>query len=103
MINVEIRKERTSMELLEKGITKLNQVTRGWIADMKARFKSISEHIRRRIRCIIWKQWKTCKHRYKCLIKFWVSKEKARRTSYSRASCWHNFMSMVVNVAISNE
>ena len=93
---------------LDERIIKLNQVIRGWInyfrvADMKVWLKSISEHLRRRIRCTIWKQWKTCEHRYKCLIKLGVSKEKARRTSYSRASYWHNSMSIVVSVAISNE
>ncbi len=89
-------------------ITKLNQVIRGWInyfriADMRVYMRSIGEHLRRRIRCVIWKQWKTCEHRYKCLLKLGVSKEKARRTSYSRASYWHNSKSIVINVAISNE
>ena len=93
---------------LDERIIKLNQVIRGWInyfriADMKTHMSSISEHLRRRIRCIIWKQWKTCEHRYKCLLKLGVSREKARRTSYSRASYWHNSMSIVVSVAISNE
>ncbi len=93
---------------LDERITKLNQVIRGWInyfriADMKVCMRGISEHLRRRIRCIIWKQWKTCEHRYKCLLKLGVSREKARRTSYSRASYWHNSMSIVVSVAISNE
>lgn len=93
---------------LSDRIIKLNQVVRGWInyfriADMKTHMSNISEHLRRRIRCIIWKQWKTCEHRYKCLLKLGVSKEKARRTSYSRASYWHNSMSIVVSVAISNE
>ena len=93
---------------LGERIIKLNQVIRGWInyfriADMKAGLKSISEHLRRRIRCVIWKQWKTCEHRYKSLLKLGVSREKARRTSYSRASYWHNSMSIVVNVAISND
>ena len=93
---------------LDERIVKLNQVIRGWInyfriADMKTYMNNISEHLRRRIRCIIWKQWKTCEHRYKCLLKLGVSRNKARRTSYSRASYWHNSMSIVVSVAISNE
>ncbi len=92
---------------LDERIVKLNQVIRGWInyfriADMKTYMNNISEHLRRRIRCIIWKQWKTCEHRYKCLLKLGVSRNKARRTSYSRASYWHNSMSIVVSVAISN-
>ena len=92
---------------LDERIVKLNQVIRGWInyfriADMKTYMNNISEHLRRRIRCIIWKQWKTCEHRYKCLLKLGVSRNKARRTSYSRASYWHNSMSIVVSVALSN-
>ena len=93
---------------LENRIIKLNQVTRGWInyfrsADMKRHLVYITSHLNRRIRCIIWKQWKTCKHRYQCLLKLGVSKEKAKRTAYSRASYWHNSKSIVVSVAISNE
>ena len=93
---------------LEERIVKLNQVIRGWInyfrvADMKEQLKNITSHLNRRIRCIIWKQWKTCNHRYKCLLKLGISKEKARRTSYSRASYWHNSMSIVLHVAISNK
>lgn len=93
---------------LNKRITKLNQVIRGWInyfriADMKEHMKMITSHLNRRIRCIIWKQWKTCKHRCKCLLKLGISKEKAKRTSFSRASYWHNSMSSVLHVAISNE
>lgn len=93
---------------LENRIIKLNQVTRGWInyfriADMKIHLTNITSHLNRRIRCIIWKQWKTCKHRHQCLLKLGVSKEKAKRTAYSRASYWHNSMSIVVSVAISND
>ena len=93
---------------LKNRIIKLNQVIRGWInyfkiADMKWAMTSLGKHLRRRIRCIIWKQWKTCRHRHECLLKLGVSKEKAKRTAYSRASYWHNSMSIVLQVAISNE
>ena len=93
---------------MDERITKLNQVIRVWInyfriTDMKIHMIKISEHLRRRIRCIIWKQWKTCEHRNKCLLKLGVSREKARRTVYSRARYWHNSMSIVMSVAISNE
>lgn len=93
---------------LDERIIKLNQVIRGWInyfriSDMKMKMASIGEHLRRRIRCIIWKQWKTCKHRYECLLKLGISKDKAKRTAYSRASYWHNSMSIVIHVAISSK
>ena len=93
---------------LEERIVKINQVTRGWInyfriADMHGNLKDITRHLNRRIRCIIWKQWKTCKHRHECLLKLGISKDKAKRTAYSRASYWHNSKSIVLHVAISNE
>ena len=103
----QLTKRNGSISLKER-VIKLNQVIRGWInyykiTDMKTYMIKISEHLRRRIRCIIWKQWKTCEHRYKFLLKLGVSREKARRTSYSRASYWHNSKSIVMNVAISNK
>ena len=103
----QITKRNYSISLNER-IVKLNQVIRGWInyfriADMKEQIKNITSHLNRRIRCIIWKQWKTCNHRYKCLLKLEISKEKAKRTAYSRASYWHNSKSIVLHVAISNK
>ena len=103
----QITKRNYSISLNER-IVKLNQVIRGWInyfriADMKEQIKNITSHLNRRIRCIIWKQWKTCNHRYKCLLKLGISKEKAKRTAYSRASYWHNSKSIVLHVAISNK
>ena len=93
---------------LSNRIIKLNQVIRGWInyfriADMKRNLTGITSHLNRRIRCIVWKQWKNCKHRHECLLKLGISKEKAKRTAYSRASYWHNSMSTVLHIAISNE
>ncbi len=93
---------------LDERIVKLNQVIRGWInyfriADMRTWMSEITSHLNRRLRCIIWKQWKTCKHRHECLLKLGVSKDKAKRTAYSRASYWHNSMSIVMHVAVSNK
>ena len=103
----QLTKRNWSISLNER-IKRLNQVIRGWInyfriADMKTYMGEISLHLRRRIRCIIWKQWKTSEHRYKCLRKLGVTKDKARRTAYSRASYWHNSMSIVLHVSISNK
>ena len=102
-----LTKRNWSISLNER-IVKLNQVIRGWInyfrvADMKKHLIRITEHLNRRIRCVIWKQWKTCKHRHECLLKLGVSKDKAKRSAYSRASYWHNSMSIVMSVAISNK
>lgn len=103
----QLTKRSWSISLKER-IIRLNEVIRGWInyfriADMKFDMTIIGSHLRRRIRCTIWKQWKNCKHREECLIKLGISKNKAKRTAYSRASYWHNSKSLVINVAISNK
>lgn len=63
-------KETKTVNLIEVGsisldnrIKKINYVVRGWvnyfrIANMKNKITEIDEHIRVRIRVIIWKQWK---------------------------------------------
>ena len=50
-------------------IAKLNQVIRGWInyyriGSMKSAMGDIDKHLRRRMRIVIWKQWKTPSKRY---------------------------------------
>lgn len=90
---------------LENRIVKLNQVIRGWInyfkiADMKMYMISISEHLRRRIRCIIWKQWKMSKRRILALVKLGANKEQAKAIAYSRKSYWNT--SMYISIYITN-
>ena len=55
------------------------------------------------MRCIIWKQWKTCKHRCKCLLKLGIDKDTARACAYTRKSYWRMSMSIPIHMAISNE
>ena len=76
---------------LDERITKLNQVIRGWInyfriADMKMYMKDITSHLNRRIRCIIWKQWKIFKHRIICLIRLGIDKNMAKACAYAGKS-----------------
>ena len=93
---------------LDERIIKLNQVIRGWInyfriADMKENIKNITSHLNRRIRCIIWKQWKTARHRARCLMKLGLSKEMAKACSYSRKSYWCTSKCIPLHKAISNK
>ena len=92
---------------LDLRIEKINQVVRGWvnyfkICNMKTHMENISSHLRRRIRCIIWKQWKIPKHRIKCLIKFKIRKETARKIVYTNNSYWHISHNPVIEKALSN-
>ena len=91
---------------LEDRIIKLNQVTRGWInyfriADMKRYLREITSHLNRRIRCIIWKQWKVSRKRILALRKLGASFEQAKAIAFSRKSYWNT--SMFINVFITND
>ena len=93
---------------LDKRIIKLNQVVRGWInyfriADMKGHMGNITKHLNRRIRCIIWKQWKVPKHRMKCLVKLGIYKNTAKACAYARKSYWATSRVYPIQTAISNK
>ena len=91
---------------LDERITKLNQVIRGWInyfkiADMKTCMTIISEHLRRRIRCIIWKQWKVPRKRIPALVKLGADIEQAKALAFSRKSYWNS--SLFIGIYITNK
>jgi len=92
---------------LDYRIQKINEIVRGWvnyfkICNMKKHMEVISSHLRRRLRCIIWKQWKNSKHRRKCLIKLGVSSVIAKKYACAGNRYWKMSMTTVINNAISN-
>ena len=67
-------------------IKKINEVTRGWInyfriGSMKQKLQSIDGHLRRMLRVIIWKQWKTADKRIWGLTKLGINPWQAKLTS----------------------
>lgn len=96
----------TAIDDDEKIVSALNLGAEDYITkpfSIEVLLARVNKIVMRREKKTIIKKWKTCKHRYQCLLKLGVSKEKAKRTAYSRASYWHNSKSIVVSVAISNE
>ena len=74
---------------LDERIKKINYLIRGWvnyfrIANMKNKITEIDEHLRTRLRVIIWKQWKIPKRRIKALIQLGVEAQLAKTISYTR-------------------
>ena len=103
----QITKRSCSIPLVNR-MRQLNYVIRGWvnyfrIADMKGAMQEITSHLNRRIRCLLWKQWKTCKGRMRRLIRLGINKDKAKRLAYSRKSYWHNSKTQTLHIAISNK
>ena len=71
---------------MDTRITKLNQVIRGWInyfkiGNMKKALTMIDEHLRTRVRIIIWKQWKKSEKRIWGLRKLGAPEWMARKSA----------------------
>ena len=69
---------------MDERIQRLNWVIRGWvnyfrIGKMKTQLEKIDEHLRTRMRVVVWKQWKTSQKRYWGLRKLgvpeWMAKQ----------------------------
>ena len=93
---------------LDGSLLKLKQVIYGWvnyfkIADMKVFLRKIDEWIRRKLRVIIWKQWKKIRKRYTCLRKLGISHRDAYVTANSRRGYYHIAHTRVLETAISKE
>lgn len=86
----------------------LRQYITGWVtyfklADMQSLLLRIDEWYRRRIRMVIWKQWKRTKTKLANLIKLGVSKSKAWEWANTRKAFWHTANSFILTTTITIE
>ena len=87
---------------------KLRRYIMGWInyfkiADMKKLLSKTDEWMRRRIRMILWKQWKRVKTRFKMLQSLGVHKQKAWEYANTRKSYWRTSNSPILAKTLKNE
>ena len=94
---------------LDERLFKLKQLIYGWInyfriADMKTLLlRKIDPWVRRKIRVIIWKQWKKIRKRYTSLRKLGIPHRDAYVTANSRKGYYHIAHTRVLEQAISKE
>ena len=93
---------------LDERLLKHKQLIFGWvyyfrIADMSWTLSSIDKNIRRKLRVIIWKQWKKIRKRYTYLRKLGISHRDAYVTLNSRRGYYHIAHTPVLEKAISKE
>lgn len=86
----------------------LKQFIAGWVnyfrlADMQKLMAKTDEWYRRRIRMVIWKQWKRIKTRAANLMKLGVSRFKAAEYANSRKGYWHLANSWVLSTTLTDE
>lgn len=98
---------KRSMKLDER-LLKLKQLIYGWvnyfrIAEMKWLMTGLDGNIRRKLRVIIWKQWKKIRKRYTKLRKLGIGHRDAYVTANSRRGLYHVAHTRVLEKAISKD
>jgi group II intron reverse transcriptase/maturase len=92
----------------EKRKERLSALIKGWVnyfkyADIKGLLIRIDEWYRRRLRMVIWKQWKLVRTRYRNLTKLGIPKGKAWEWANTRKGYWRISNSFIVSRSITNE
>jgi RNA-directed DNA polymerase len=89
-------------------IEELGPILRGWVAyfrlvDVKASFIELDEWVRRRLRCVMWRQWKTPRTRQRELAKLGVRVELAAAAAFGGYGPWRNSGGLAMKVAVPND
>ena len=76
-------------------IKELTPVLRGWVnyfrlAEVKGIFEELDGWIRRKLRCILWRQWKRTYTRAKNLMKYGLDKDRALKSATNGQGPWWN-------------
>lgn len=84
----------------------LRQYINGWVqyfklADMKKLLIKVDEWYRRRLRMVIWKQWKRIKTKIANLVKLGVKKQMAYEWANTRKGYWHIAGSYILSTTIT--
>jgi len=89
-------------------IVELNRIIRGWVAyyrlaDVKASFEQLDPWTRRKLRCILWRQWKKPRTRFKKLRKAGVDAGRAYAGAMNSRGPWWNAGASHMNQAVSTK
>jgi RNA-directed DNA polymerase len=88
-------------------IEALNQYSCGWVgyyrlANVKQAFENLDQWIRRRLRRILWEQWKKPKTRYRKLVELGLEAERAKKASATGRGAWWNAGASHMHSAVNN-
>ena len=86
----------------------INPLLKGWanyfcLSEVKRIFEELDAWIRRKLRCIKWRQWKKPRTRMKEMIKLGLSKEKAWKSANNGRGPWWNAGAPHMNFALSQK
>lgn len=86
----------------------LKQYITGWVdyfqlADMKKLMIETDEWYRRRLRMVLWKQWKRISTKQANLVKLGIDKYKAWEYANTRKGYWHIANSWILSTSVTNQ
>jgi len=86
-------------------IADANLITRGWVAyfrwaEVKASFEDLDKWLRRRLRCIVWRQWKRPRTRVRELCRRGLDVDRARASALNGRGPWWNAGASHMHAAI---
>jgi len=89
-------------------LTELRAATMGWVnyhryTRCTTHLQRLDEWIRRRLRCYLWKQWKTAKGRAKNLRRLGIGRWLAYGAAYNGHGAWHIAGSPAMTRAVPNQ
>ena len=98
---------RSGGQAIEEVCQALNPLIRGWVnyfalADAKEHMRQLDEWTRRRLRQVVWKQWKTTANRRRNLLQRGVTEFWAIRTAGTSKGTWHLSLSPPLHKALGN-
>jgi len=90
---------------IRKVIAELTRTLRGWVNYFKLSkgkmvFEELDQWIRRKLRCILWQQWKRPRTRFRYLVKLGLDEERARKSVGNGRGAWWNAGASHMNQAI---
>ena len=92
---------------IERVIAEVNRFTQGWVgyyrlADVAQDFKTLDQWLRRRLRKILWEQWKTPRNRYRKLVQLGVNAARAKKATATGRGAWWNAGASHMHAGVTN-
>ena len=90
---------------LARTLTDLGPVLRGWVAyfrlvEVKASFEALDAWVRRKLRAILWRQWKRPRTRFRELRRRGLDASRAAASAYNGRGPWWNAGASHMNAAV---
>lgn len=88
-------------------LRELAPILRGWVvyyrlSEIKVTLESLDQWLRRKLRRILWKQWKTWRTRLRELVRLGLDRERAAASACNGHGPWWNAGASHMNEAVSN-